>query len=52
MKMKFGAYKGTELTDVPLGYLEYILEQAEITNVLIRHEIQRRIAADAESVAK
>jgi hypothetical protein len=42
MKMKFGAYKGTDMAEVPTGYLEYLLEQAEITSVLVRNELEKR----------
>jgi hypothetical protein len=42
MKMKFGVFKGTEITEVPTGYLEYLLEQSEITTVLVRNELEKR----------
>jgi len=42
MKMQFGQYKGVDIKDVPEDYLEFILNQAEITCAIVPKELERR----------
>ncbi len=50
MILQFGKFKGTDIRDVPIEYVEYILGQAEKTITACREELQRREHAEAASM--
>lgn len=51
MKLKFGAYKGKKLAEVPTEYLDWVLEEMEPTVPAIKTELLLRQFAENATAA-
>lgn len=50
MLLRFGKYKGQQITDVPTEYLEWLVQQNKNTLADIEEELERRVAAESANL--
>ena len=47
MQMPFGKYSGDEIEDIPLDYLEWLLQNVELRNPDLRFEVESMVGESA-----